>query len=349
MKKGLVLILAAVIVLILAVCIISFGNKKPEAEPTAGNEYAAGDLAAALEEITEDFDTVTQLLTQKLEETFASVGTTFEEYQKNKALVDDWIEQVLSEADALFVGTREKSIAYFKRIAADPEHGSREFCNEALSAYYGTVYNEAMGGFYKALYDEAMGDLYTQYYNGIIKDAYDELPYSQWSKASSECYKTWSDAHSKIYKKWAEERSYIYGLWSAVNSAFCWHNNFDVDAIIADYERKNTDETQGTVPTETPTEAPTEGDPTEEIDPAFKAAMDSYEKFFNEYVAIVKKYKDNPTDMSILSDYAAYMGQYADMVQKMEKWENEDLNAAEVAYYIDVQARISKKLLEIAK
>ena len=32
-----------------------------------------------------------------------------------------------------------------------------------------------------------------------------------------------------------------------------------------------------------------------------------------------------------------------------EKWENEEMNAAETAYYIDVQARVSKKLLEAAQ
>lgn len=84
------------------------------------------------------------------------------------------------------------------------------------------------------------------------------------------------------------------------------------------------------------------------IDPEFKAAMDSYEQFFDEYVAIMKKYKENPTDISILADYATYMGQYADMMQKFEEWENEDLSDAELAYYIDVQAKITKKLLEIA-
>ena len=76
--------------------------------------------------------------------------------------------------------------------------------------------------------------------------------------------------------------------------------------------------------------------------------MDSYEKFFDEYVAIMKKYSANPADLSILTDYAKYMGQYADMMQKLEKWENEDLNTAEAAYYVDVQVRISQKLLEVA-
>lgn len=105
-----------------------------------------------------------------------------------------------------------------------------------------------------------------------------------------------------------------------------------------------------TVPAEVVTEpAVTEAaKDTNSIDPDFKAAMDSYEKFFDEYVAIMKKYKENPMDMSILADYGKYMGQYAEMMQNFEKWENEDLNAAETAYYVDVQARITKKLLEVA-
>ena len=129
------------------------------------------------------------------------------------------------------------------------------------------------------------------------------------------------------------------------------------DYVLAK-DKPSTDSTPSTQPstqpsTEPSTEATTPAATEEKkdnnsIDPEFKAAMDSYEEFFDEYVAIMKKYKANPTDLSILSDYAKYMGQYADMMQKFETWENEDLNAAETAYYIDVQARISKKLLEVA-
>lgn len=104
--------------------------------------------------------------------------------------------------------------------------------------------------------------------------------------------------------------------------------------------------TEGTAPTTTAEEKDSIG--SNAIDPDFKAAMDSYEKFFDEYVAIMKKYKANPTDVSILADYADYMGQYADVMQEFEKWENKDLNSAELAYYIEVQGRITKKLLEVA-
>lgn len=86
-----------------------------------------------------------------------------------------------------------------------------------------------------------------------------------------------------------------------------------------------------------------------ELSKDFKEAMDSYEKFMDEYVSFMKKYKENPTDISLLSDYATYISKYTDFVVDFEKWENQEKNAAETAYYIDVQARVSKKLLEVAQ
>lgn len=80
----------------------------------------------------------------------------------------------------------------------------------------------------------------------------------------------------------------------------------------------------------------------------FKDAMDSYETFMDGYVAFMKKYNDNPNDPSLLIDYLDYMSKYADMVDKFDRWESENLNNTELAYYIDVQARVSKKLLEVA-
>ena len=80
----------------------------------------------------------------------------------------------------------------------------------------------------------------------------------------------------------------------------------------------------------------------------FKEAMDSYEEFMDQYVAFMKKYSANPNDVGLLTDYANYMSKYADMCDKFNKWESENMNDAETAYYIDVQARVSKKLLEVA-
>ena len=66
------------------------------------------------------------------------------------------------------------------------------------------------------------------------------------------------------------------------------------------------------------------------INPDFKAAMDSYEKFMDEYVAFMKKYKENPSDLGLLADYADYMSKYTDFVKDFEKWENQDMNAGTI-------------------
>lgn len=125
----------------------------------------------------------------------------------------------------------------------------------------------------------------------------------------------------------------------------------DIDAPSEDDSKETTPATQpSTEPSsEATTPATEDKKDNNAIDPEFKAAMDSYEEFMDEYVAFMKKYKANPTDLSLLTDYANYMSKYADFVEDFEKWEDEEMNAAETAYYIDVQARVSKKLLEAAQ
>ncbi len=112
-------------------------------------------------------------------------------------------------------------------------------------------------------------------------------------------------------------------------------------------ETPERDVTPSTTITDSKTETTTPAN-TNEIRKEFKAALDSYEAFFDEYVAIVKKYSKNPTDLSILNDYTQYMGKYSEMVEALAKLGEEEMNSAELAYYLDVQTRINKKLLEVA-
>ena len=64
----------------------------------------------------------------------------------------------------------------------------------------------------------------------------------------------------------------------------------------------------------------------------------------------MKKYAESDgSDLTLLADYADYLQEYADMVESFEKWEDEDLNDAELTYYIEVQSRVSQKLLEVAQ
>lgn len=369
MKRSLAIVLAAAVLLLLAAC----GSKKqPAASPNTQSapvaaepdDVTAAESAAALRVITDDFTDTTAELTQKLDETFAAVGMTYADYQKNKGLIDEWVALVLSESDALFARTKEHSITYFKQIAAEEDHSYSEFCSDALEQYYDTVCNDALDIYYDALYSKALDTLYDTYYGGLLDEAYDDIPYQEWSNASSACYQVWSDASSAVYQKWSDESSYLYGLWSAVDSAFCWDDNFDVDAIVAAYDTEQEEdrtEEEAEVSSEdesdaadqaaaTPSQANPAANATDEtaIRDDFKAAMDSYEAFIDEYVAFLQKYTQNPTDLSLLNDYATYMSKYADLAAKFDAWESEDLNTAELAYYLEVQSRVSQKLLAVS-
>lgn len=85
--------------------------------------------------------------------------------------------------------------------------------------------------------------------------------------------------------------------------------------------------------------------------PEFKEAMDSYEKFMNDYCDFMKKYANsNGSDLTLLADYADYMSKYSQFVSDFEKWDSDtEMNNKETLYYIDVQTRINKKLIEVAQ
>lgn len=70
------------------------------------------------------------------------------------------------------------------------------------------------------------------------------------------------------------------------------------------------------------------------------------EEFFDSYVDFVNKYNDTSSDdqTGMLSDYADFMTRYADYMKKLDEIEEENLSTTNYAYYIEVQARITKKL-----
>ena len=80
------------------------------------------------------------------------------------------------------------------------------------------------------------------------------------------------------------------------------------------------------------------------VTPSFKETMDSYEAFFDEYIAFMKKYQENPGDMSLLSEYTDYLTKYSEYLSKLDAIDTDSLSAADMAYYTEVNARILKKL-----
>ena len=84
------------------------------------------------------------------------------------------------------------------------------------------------------------------------------------------------------------------------------------------------------------------------LSPEFKQTMDDYEAWFDHYCEVMQKYKENPSDLELLTEMTDLLSEETVMLDEMEKMDQSEMNAAELAYYLEVTARIEKKLLEVA-
>lgn len=83
--------------------------------------------------------------------------------------------------------------------------------------------------------------------------------------------------------------------------------------------------------------------------PEFKEAMDSYEAFYDKYCDFMKKYAENPSDLTMLAESADMMSKAADVSEKFDAWDEEEMNDTELKYYLEVNARVAQKLLEVSQ
>ena len=83
-------------------------------------------------------------------------------------------------------------------------------------------------------------------------------------------------------------------------------------------------------------------------DAGFRAWVDSYEEFMNEYVDFMKKYDESDgTDLSWLADYATMVSKYTEYIEKAGEINEDELSVDDWAYYMAAETRILKKLSEI--
>lgn len=87
----------------------------------------------------------------------------------------------------------------------------------------------------------------------------------------------------------------------------------------------------------------------DEVTPELKEFLDGYETFINEYIDFMKKYSSASSNdtITMLSDYLDIMARYAEFVDEIDKYDTNTMSTADVAYYLDVTNRCTKKMLEI--
>lgn len=86
----------------------------------------------------------------------------------------------------------------------------------------------------------------------------------------------------------------------------------------------------------------------ETIRPEFKAAMDAYEEFYIEYCEVLKKYNENPSDLNLILNYTSLMAKLVDINTAFEAWDESEMNNEELKYYLDVNNRVAKMLVDAA-
>lgn len=131
-------------------------------------------------------------------------------------------------------------------------------------------------------------------------------------------------------------------------SIYVYYNNDDKEYSISlhEPEKETANESKETNDNKTETNSNTTN--SNELRTNFKNAMDSYETFMNEYVEFMKKYNANPTNTTLLKQYSSYLEKYSKFIEDFNKWNEDNMNNAELKYYIEIQSRVAKKLSEIA-
>lgn len=290
---------------------------------------------------------------------------TYKKYLDNTDRVEAFYKQVCEDTKNLCIRMREYSINYAEEIMASDQSNDEKY--EDLEGLNDCIYDDAGDDIYDEIYEDILDGIYDAFYGGIIEDAYDQdVEYEEWSDVCSNEYDWWSDAKSDVYDEWSDFRSDVYDFWSDMSSEL-WDDDVErANEKIADFredieklkgngmqsdaQTSNEENSSNAAPEDTENnDGNTDQELVDGMRPEFKEAMDSYEAFYEEYCEIVKKYTQNPSDMELLADYTDMVSKAAEMSEKFEAWENSDLNDAELAYYLDVNNRVTKKLLEVSE
>lgn len=290
---------------------------------------------------------------------------TYEKYLDNTDKVKAFYKQVCEDTKNLCIRMREYSVNYAERIMASDQSNEEKY--EDFEELYDCIYDDAGDDIYDEIYEGILKDVYDAFYGGILEDAYDQdVTYEEWSDALSNEYDWWSDACSDVYDEWSDCLSDVCDFWSDVTGEL-WNDDAErAEEKIVDFqeriEKLKSEDSKNDAQAsneendshDTSREAENEDNPASDelvdgMRPDFKEAMDSYEAFYDKYCEIVKKYTENPSDMELLADYTDMVTKAAEVTEKFEAWENGDLNRAELEYYLDVQNRVAKKLLEVSE
>ena len=158
-------------------------------------------------------------------------------------------------------------------------------------------------------------------------------------------------AKKPIFKNWWFWVIIVVVIFGAANSGKKSDNNASTSSTQSQDTKKsvskdNSVSSKPTVkskPTSKPVSASVSSNKVE-----WKQFLKEYEEWVDSYVALVKKYKANTSDMSILSEYTTMMQKLVVWSEKADKVEKElKNNSAALKEYLSTLTRVIKKLSSV--
>lgn len=341
-------------------------SKNPPKSKNSTRDKAAKqtELDELDETVSTDVDNTISVMKAEYEKVITDIDT-YEKYLKNTDKVELFYKQVYEDAKQLCIRMREYSLNYAEVIMASDKSNDDKY--KDFEKLYDCIYDDAGDDIYDEIYDGILDDIYDDFYDGILDDAYDDgAPYDEWSDARSDEYDWWSDARSDVYDEWSDFRSDVYDFWSDMRSEL-WDDDVEraeekIVEFQEDIEKLKSKDSQSKAQAsneEKDDNATSENVENKNVNtneelvdgmrPEFKDAMDSYEAFYDEYCDVMKKYAANPTDMEILTSYTEMLTKAVEMSEKFEVWDDNEMNDAELKYYLKVNNRVTKKLLNVSQ
>lgn len=349
----------------------------------SGGSHAMGGFsvkADTLEELEvlaeEDAESTVALLEEDFDSLQEDVDT-YEKYLEGDA-VEDFYGEVCDETEQFCIRQYHYALKGAELVVAE-DVPFKEKC-DLLEETYESAYEGPAEDFEQDVCYGLLEDARDYFYYGLIEDAQDSQEHSDWQKVRSDEYDALSGVESNLRSMMTDTYAEILAFYSDVATALLSGDDVQAEEKIEDF-RAVVEEREGGLKGKTQDEeglseeSAKEKDLTEksaedadsgkksskeadaesgdsaessDIDPSFKAAMDSYEEFFDGYIEFMNKYAENPSDPSLLASYAEFMTQYTEIMEEMESWDDGSLNDAELAYYLDVTLRIEQKLLDAA-
>ena len=329
-----------------------------ESKDTSKSNNSTGDKAAKQTNLDETVSTDVDITISAMKAEYEKIITdidTYEKYLENTDKVEAFYKQVYEDTKQLCIRMREYSLDYAEAIMASDKSNDDKY--KDFEKLYDCIYDDAGDDIYDEIYDGILDDIYDDFYDGILDDAYDNgAPYDEWSDARSDVYDEWSDFRSDVYDFWSDMRSELWDddIERAEEKIADFRKDIEKiksKGVQSDVQTSNEEKSHNDVASEDMENG--ESNANEELvdgmRPKFKDAMDSYEAFYDEYCDILKKYTENPSDMKLLADYTDMLAKAAEMAEKFDAWENDDLNSAELKYYLDVNNRVTQKLLDVVE